>query len=414
MQVTRALGTVGLVGVLAIVTACGDSPAKEPDAAPRESTAPSATSTRPATPTSPTDEMTPPVADPEHAVDPPGPFQSPLEQADMLIVNPDGEVSDDLSVEIEKVKGVTAVTRLAIVQVPIENRVYNVAAVDPASYRRFTKYESATLQDQWDRVAGGELAMAPKWEKRLPIDDEGYLRLGSSDDDPRIHVGAKAPQIPTIDLVVNAKWGEELGMTGPNALLVSAGNSTPQALTKPIRKVLGAGIPTQNLDIATLRGIDTSAYQSAVLVGSFADAVGVYRYSVLGGGRIAPDPAWVKEHITTDMVPILGSVTCNRAIFPQLKAALAEIVELGLADEIHPGEYAGCYYPRFIAGSTQLSNHAFGLAFDINVPGNQRGTVGEIDRGVVAVFKKWGFGWGGDWRYTDPMHFEMNRIVQPG
>ena len=32
---------------------------------------------------------------------------------------------------------------------------------------------------------------------------------------------------------------------------------------------------------------------------------------------------------------------------------------------------------------------------------------------MVAIFQKWGFTWGGDWRYTDPMHFEMNSIVTP-
>ena len=106
-------------------------------------------------------------------------------------------------------------------------------------------------------------------------------------------------------------------------------------------------------------------------------------------------------------------MTCNRAIFPQLEAALREVVERGLSDELHPSEYAGCYYPRFIAGSTTLSNHSFGLAFDFNVPGNQRGTAGEMDRDVVAIFKKWGFAWGGDWNYTDPMHFEMNQLVTP-
>ena len=83
-------------------------------------------------------------------------------------------------------------------------------------------------------------------------------------------------------------------------------------------------------------------------------------------------------------------------------------MDRGLADEIHPGEYAGCYYPRFIAGSTTLSNHSFGLALDLNVPGNQRGTVGEMDRGSSRIFKEWGFAWGGDWNYTDPMHFEMD------
>jgi hypothetical protein len=160
--------------------------------------------------------------------------------------------------------------------------------------------------------------------------------------------------------------------------------------------------------------LDISVVQTALLVGSVGSAVGVFNYRVLGGGRIAPEPAWVAAHIRTEVVPILGAVTCNSLIFPQLRAALQAVVELGLADEIHPDEYAGCYYPRFIAGSTRLSNHSFGLALDLNVPGNQRGTVGEMDPRVVAVFEEWGFTWGGRWRYTDPMHFEANAIVNPG
>ncbi len=74
----------------------------------------------------------------------------------------------------------------------------------------------------------------------------------------------------------------------------------------------------------------------------------------------------------------------------------------------------GCYYPRFIAGSTTLSNHSFGLAIDINSLENQRGTVGEMHPVVVEIMKKWGFAWGGDWNYTDPMHFELERIVRAG
>jgi hypothetical protein len=407
MRVRRAMTAAGCAAVVALAPACGNSPAKEPDGAPPESGPSSATASEPSA------EPETPVADPEHAVDPPGEVETPLERADMLIVDPEGEISEDLVRRVRAEKGVTEVTRLGIVQVSIENKIYNVAVVDPASYRRFTESRSALLQDQWDRVAGGELAVAQGLKDRLPIDDDGYLRLGSGEDDAVVHVGAYAPQIPTVDLVVNAAWGEELGMDGPNALLVSAGESTPQALSKPIGRLVGDLAP-QNLDIASRLGLDPSVFQSATLVGTFADAVGVYRYNVLSGGRIAPEAAWVRSHIITDTVPILGAVTCNKYLFPQLKAALAEVVATGLADEIHPGEYAGCYYPRFIAGSTQLSNHAFGLALDLNVPGNQRGTVGEMDRGVVAIFKKWGFGWGGDWRYTDPMHFEMNRIVNPG
>ena len=81
---------------------------------------------------------------------------------------------------------------------------------------------------------------------------------------------------------------------------------------------------------------------------------------------------------------------------------------------LDPGQYAGCYYPRFIANTTTLSNHSFGLALDLNTAGNQRGTVGEIDRDVVAIFKTWGFAWGGDWRWTDPMHFELSEVKAVG
>jgi hypothetical protein len=405
-RVRCAVTALGCVGLLAIAPACGSSPADEP------ATEPSASGSTSGSPTAPSAEPSG-VADPEHAVDPPGPFQSPLELADVLLVDPDGELDDDLAERIAAMKGVTEVTRLGIVQVSIENKIYDVAVVDPASYRRFTELRSAQLQEQWDRVAGGELAVDQQLKDRLPIDADGYLRLGPGKDDPVVHVGAYAPQVPTIDLVVNAAWGEELGVTEPNALLVSASASTPQVVSKPIKRLAG-GLEPQNLDKASRLGLDPGVFLSATFAGTFADAVGVFRYNVVGGGRIAPDPAWVSSHITTDVVPILGAVTCNRAIFPQLKAALQQIVTRGLADEIHPDEYAGCYYPRFIAGSTQLSNHAFGLALDLNVPGNQRGTVGEMHPEVVAIFKYWGFGWGGDWRYTDPMHFELREIRHPG
>ena len=188
----------------------------------------------------------------------------------------------------------------------------------------------------------------------------------------------------------------------------------PEPLRKPIERILKGTDTTVSMTDAVARyGLDPGVVQTAVVVGTIADAVGTFRYTVLSGGHIAPAAAWVKAHIATEPVPILGNVTCNKLIFPQLRAALEDVMAQGLADRIHPGEYAGCYYPRFIAGTTTLSNHAFGLALDLNVPGNQRGTSGQMDRGVVAIFKHWGFTWGGDWKYTDPMHFEMNQLVTP-
>ncbi|HJR38976.1 MAG TPA: M15 family metallopeptidase [Nocardioidaceae bacterium] len=148
--------------------------------------------------------------------------------------------------------------------------------------------------------------------------------------------------------------------------------------------------------------------------GSLAGAVGTFSYRYFADGTVAPDPAWVSANITTDSVPLLGTVTCHRVMLPQLRAALQEVVDRGLAAEIHPGEFGGCYVPRFIERnpSRGLSLHTWGIAVDLNVPGNQRGTVGEISREVVAIFQRWGFAWGGDWAYTDPMHFELAALVR--
>jgi len=353
----------------------------------------------------------------DHAVDPPGPFRAPLRTADMLIFR-QHPLSSRMVQRIRHLQGVTAVEQFSLAQVSIQDHAINVAAVDPATYRNFNTEPLgdgrtvAQYQPEWDRVAGGEMALRPGFRKQVGRD--GYVRLGAGIDAPQVHVGAFSGQVPQIDAVVNATWAKTLGMRRGNALLVSTGIRTPQSILGPIQRVVGHTASVQRLDVAARLGLDPKAVQTALLVGSASDAVGSYSYSVLGGGRIAPQQSWVAAHISTETMPIIGPMTCNTQMFPQLRAALDEIVAQGLASAIHPGQYGGCFVPRFIAGTTTLSNHAFGLAFDLNVPENQRGTVGQINRQVVAIFEKWGFTWGGTWHYTDPMHFELNRLVRPG
>jgi hypothetical protein len=419
MAISRARTAVAVAAVL-LAAACSTAP----DAAPPGTTDSATGSPDPtaaagsATPepgpvtATPTAAATGAVLDPAYAEDPPGKRDGPLGAADILISAKE-TLSPELVEQLRSLEGVTAATTISLANVPLENKVYNLAAVDPAQYRRFTAQESADLQAQWDRVAAGEVAVSTTLRKRLPVSKQGVLRLGKEAGSD-LHVGAWAPQAEKIDIVVNRKRGKALGMVPDNAMLISTGQTAPESLRKPIARIVGDTAVVQNLDAVARYGLDPGAFDSAVLVGDFADAVGVFDYTPIGGGRIAPDPAWVRSHIVTETVPILGSVTCNKFVMPQLKAALAEVVRLGLSSKINPDQYAGCYYPRFIAGSTTLSNHSFGLALDLNTPGNQRGTVGDMDRGVVAVFKRWGFAWGGDWRFTDPMHFELAQLVTPG
>ncbi len=359
---------------------------------------------------SPTSAASSATADPGHAVDPPGPFRAPLHSADMLIFRQQ-PLSDRMVRRIRHVRGVTQVEQFSLAQVSIQDHAINVAAVDPSTYRNFNTDPVAQFQPEWNRIAGGEMALRKRFTRQ--VTRNGYVKLGAGARAPRVHVGAFSPQIPQVDAVVNQTWAKTLGMRLGNALLVSTGSSTPAAARRPIQRIVGHGVSVQRLDVAARLGLDPHAVQTAFLVGSPSDAVGSYSYTVLGGGRIAPQQGWVASHISTEVMPIIGPMTCNTQMFPQLRAALAEIKAQGLASAIHPSQYGGCFVPRFIAGTTTLSNHAFGLAFDLNVPENQRGTVGRINRQVVAIFGRWGFTWGGVWRYTDPMHFELNRIVHP-
>ncbi len=410
MRVRRAPGVAVATALTLLLGACaggGGEPEPDPTPAAKKSDRPSAKPEK-------TDRTVVPVADPDHAVDPPGKRDGRLWSADILI-QWDKAIDGDLLKQIEKLKGVAHTERIGLGQVSLENRVLTVAAVDPGGYRNFTEVKVADSQVTWDRVAGGEMAIDQKVAKRL-ADKDGMIRLGSEDDDaPSLHVGAYTPQIPTIDMVVNTAWADDIEMATDNGLLISTDNITPATIRKPLEKLVGKDASVQMLDIASIIGLDPDAKLTAIPTGgSIGSVVGTYRYRVIGGGRIAPESSWVAANIRTEVVPILGSVTCHKDLFPQLRAALLEVEQRGLSGSIHPSEYAGCYYPRFIAGTTTLSNHSFGLALDLNVPGNGRGTVGEMNRDVVAIFKTWGFAWGGDWRYTDPMHFELSEIKRVG
>jgi D-alanyl-D-alanine carboxypeptidase len=79
--------------------------------------------------------------------------------------------------------------------------------------------------------------------------------------------------------------------------------------------------------------------------------------------------------------------------------------------------YDGSFNPRFVRGSTtHLSNHAFGTAFDINAHWNKRGHVparlgqkGSV-RELVEIANDHGFFWGGHYRPSDGMHFEVAEL----
>ena len=242
-----------------------------------------------------------------------------------LMIKSKTALDPDLIERINSLKTVKRSLVLSLGNVGIENRVINIGAVDPSTYRNFTVRESAELQEQWDRVAGGEVALEKTLARQLQ-DKGGYLTLGNDEDAPDVHIGAYAPQVPQIDAVVNEKWGEELGIPTDNAMLINTGIHSPRFVMEDLQRIVGDDAAVSILG----PDLDPGAQQIAVLTGgSVAEAVGTFRYTVLGGGRIAPEQSWVTANIRTEQVPILGNVTCHKVIFPQLRAALLEIQSTG-------------------------------------------------------------------------------------
>ena len=128
-----------------------------------------------------------------------------------------------------------------------------------------------------------------------------------------------------------------------------------------------------------------------------------------GEDWIELDPRWVGEHIATRPVPILGAVTCHRAMFEPLSRALGRLERRGLSGLVSAAEYAGCYAPRRIPGSGSLSLHAWGLAIDLNAAANPQFASSRQDPRLVRAMERAGFTWGGRWPTApDPMHFELH------
>jgi hypothetical protein len=278
----------------------------------------------------------------------------------------------------------------------------SAAGVDPSVFRRFTPQNTAEVTGVWDNVAKGYLALSYDAAKRFGVGLGGKVTIGGVPLD----VGALADTgLPDLDAIVSNDVAARLGLPPPNGLVLSGGKDDPTPLVLDVRKSVA-----KDARVDLLRA--PAEHMSFFNVGDARRRLGSLTYQVMPDGKVSVDPKWVADNIVTQTVPIIGRMTCHKAMLPQLVKALTEIQAAGLADKIHPDQYEGCFYPKLIEDSGDLSMHAWGLAFDLNVPTNQRLTHGDMDPGVVAIFKKWGFRWGGDWKDTpDPMHFELAALL---
>ena len=129
------------------------------------------------------------------------------------------------------------------------------------------------------------------------------------------------------------------------------------------------------------------------------------------------DPRWQSQFLTRIEMPFqlslswdksraVTQMTCHRLIAPVFADVLGQLKSTALSDKIT--SFGGCFSFRPQRTGTKLSTHAWGIAVDLNPETNRQGTAGEMDLGVIAIFERAGFTWGGNWEghSRDPMHFQ--------
>ena len=224
-----------------------------------------------------------PVADPEHAVDPPGRRTGALVGPDLRIYSKE-PLSDELVKRIAGFRRVERVERISLGDFGVQNGVITVAAVDPATYRNYTPYASAELQEVWDRLAAGELAIDKAVGRRLQ-DRAGYSSSATTRT-PRRSTSGPTTRRSRRSTRWSTRSGARSSASSGNALLVYTGIHSPRDVRKDLVKLVG-----DDASITILGpNLDPGATQTAVLTGgSVADAVDTFRYTVLGVA--APRPS---------------------------------------------------------------------------------------------------------------------------
>ncbi len=128
-------------------------------------------------------------------------------------------------------------------------------------------------------------------------------------------------------------------------------------------------------------------------------------------------PRWETENLVTVRLPFamplswdrsqkVKGICCHILLAPVFSELFATINRQRLNGEIMA--FGGCFNFRPKRQSSKLSTHCWGIAIDLNPETNRQGSTGDMHPELVALFREFGFTWGGDWigRSRAPMHFQ--------
>lgn len=182
----------------------------------------------------------------------------------------------------------------------------------------------------------------------------------------------------------------------------------PKHLKRPDHQASDAMFGTFEFRLAKS---DTARYQLEIEEDWLADNICQTSIPQLIG---MVDRQFAKPRVLKD-----GKITCHRLAAPRLQALFAAWETAGLMDRVI--YFTGCFNARLKRRETELvrsnlSNHSWGGAFDINSQENwigqapaamgQRGCLFEL----VHIANEEGFFWGGHFDRVDGMHFEIAEL----
>jgi hypothetical protein len=335
------------------------------------------------------------------------PEPAPAVPAFLAVLDPPAAQRD--AAKVQGLTGVALATSVALKTVTIGGQKLRLGAVDPVVFRSLAPSVTRDAEFVWSALLAGNAVVSLKAARKLGLTDKNKITI----DGDRIDIGAFAESgSPAVaDVLIDRRLAEELGLIGTEALMIGTNSIEDRdAVAHRLERAMGGRLKRLVPQVPEVFGSAEPQPRGTAQGG----LIGRMNYKILDNGFIEPDPNWVAANIVNAEVPILGSVTCHRLLVPQMASALAEVEREGLSSLIDTSDYGGCFVPRFISRdpTRALSMHAFGLAFDLNVQSNLYGTEGDMDPRLVQILERWGFEWGGRWDPPDPMHFELNQLIQ--
>jgi hypothetical protein len=148
---------------------------------------------------------------------------------------------------VRGLKGVSEIATIGYKQLSMYDRVLATAAVDPATFRRFTYPDTANSQPLWTAVRDGAGLVSHEAGTRDHLPLEASMPVGWG----TVRIAGLATTVPGIDLTVSVQKGDSLGVPFGNGIVVAVSGDPRQ-----IRKLLGerfgqAALIRQILDAPT-------------------------------------------------------------------------------------------------------------------------------------------------------------------